>query len=91
MEKTLESPLDCKPGNPKGNQYCLFILSLEKEMAIHSSILAWRIPGTEQPGRFPVHGITRVRHDFVTKTPPPAFIERTDAEAQIIWPPDAKN
>ena len=29
---------------------------LEKEMATHSSILAWRIPWTEEPGR-PVHGV----------------------------------
>ena len=30
-------------------------ISLEKEMATHSSILAWRIPWTEEPGRFPFH------------------------------------
>ena len=27
--------------------------ALEKEMATHSSVLAWRIPGTEEPGRLP--------------------------------------
>ena len=33
--------------------------SLEKEMAIHSSILAWKIPGTEEPGGLQtVHGVT---------------------------------
>ena len=42
---------------------------LEKEMAVHSSILAWRIPGTEEPGT--VHGVTRVRHDLATKPPSP--------------------
>ena len=31
--------------------------SLEKEMATHSSTLAWRIPWTEEPGRFIVHGV----------------------------------
>ena len=31
---------------------------LEKEMATHSSILAWRIPWTEEPGRLPVHGVS---------------------------------
>ena len=36
---------------------------LEKEMATRSTILAWRIPWTEEPGRFPVHGVTRVRHN----------------------------
>ena len=43
---------------------------LEKEMAIHSSILAWRIPWTEEPGRLhSVHGVKRVRHDLITKQP----------------------
>ena len=36
---------------------------LEKEMATHSSILAWRIPWTEQPGRLQFTGSQRVRHD----------------------------
>ena len=35
---------------------------LEKEMATHSSILAWRIPGTEEPGGLPSMGLHRVRH-----------------------------
>ena len=36
---------------------------LEKEMATHSSILAWRIPGTEEPGGLPSMASHRVRHD----------------------------
>ena len=32
--------------------------ALEKEMATHSSVLAWRIPGTEEPGRLPSLGCT---------------------------------
>ena len=36
---------------------------LEKEMATHSSILAWRIPWTEEPGRLPSMGSQRVEHD----------------------------
>ena len=32
---------------------------LEEVMAIHSSILAWRIPWTEEPGRGTVHGVTK--------------------------------
>ena len=36
---------------------------LEKEMETHSSILAWRIPGTEEPGGVPSVGYHRVRHD----------------------------
>ena len=37
--------------------------SLEKEMATHSSVLAWRIPGTGEPGGLPSMGSHRVRHD----------------------------
>ena len=36
---------------------------LEKEMATYSSVLAWRIPGTEEPGGLPSMGSHRVRHD----------------------------
>ena len=37
---------------------------LEKEMATHSSTLAWRIPWTEEPGRLQSMGSQRVGHDF---------------------------
>ena len=37
--------------------------ALEKEMAIHSSVLAWRIPGMGEAGRLPSMGLHRVRHD----------------------------
>ena len=36
---------------------------LEEEMATHSSILAWRIPRTEEPGRLQFIGLQRVGHD----------------------------
>ena len=36
---------------------------VEKEMATHSRILAWRIPRTEEPGRLQSMGLQRVRHD----------------------------
>ena len=36
---------------------------LEKEMATHSSILAWRIPGTEEPGGLQSTGLQRDGHD----------------------------
>ena len=36
---------------------------LEKEMATHSSILAWRIPWTQEPGGLESMGSPRVRHD----------------------------
>ena len=37
--------------------------ALEKEMATHSSVLAWRIPGTGEPGGLPSMGLHRVRHN----------------------------
>ena len=41
---------------------------LEKGMSARSSILAWRIPQTEEPGRLQSMGLQRVRHDWATKT-----------------------
>ena len=37
--------------------------ALEKEMATHSSVLAWRTPGTGEPGGWPSVGSHRVGHD----------------------------
>ena len=37
--------------------------SLEEDMATHPSILAWRIPWTEEPGRLRCIGLQRVRHN----------------------------
>ena len=37
--------------------------ALEKEMATHSSVLAWRIPGTAEPGGLLSMGLHRVGHD----------------------------
>ena len=44
--------------------------SLEKEMATHSTILVWRIPWSEGPGRLQVHRVIAVGHDLPTKPPP---------------------
>ena len=41
---------------------------LEKGMATHSSILAWRIPWTEEPGRLQSRGPQRVKHDWASNT-----------------------
>ena len=41
--------------------------ALEKEMATHSSVLAWRIPGTEVPSGLPSLGLHRVGHDWATE------------------------
>ena len=39
------------------------VFVLEKEMATHSSVLAWRIPGTGEPGGLPSMGSRRIGHD----------------------------
>ena len=43
--------------------FTLHFHALEKEMATHSSILAWRIPGVEEPSRLPSMGLHRVGQD----------------------------
>ena len=43
--------------------------ALEKEMATHSSVLAWRIAGTGKPGRLPSLGSHRVGHDWSDLAP----------------------
>ena len=40
---------------------------LEKEITTYSSILAWEIPWTEEPGGHSPQGCKRIRHDLVTK------------------------
>ena len=42
---------------------------LEKGMATHSSILAWRIPWTEEPGRLQSTRLQRIGHAWATNTP----------------------
>ena len=41
-------------------------IPLEKEMATHSSIFAWKIPQTEEPAGLQSLGLERVRHDLAT-------------------------
>ena len=43
--------------------FTIHIHALEKEMATHSSVLAWRIPGMGEPGGLPSMGLHRVRQD----------------------------
>ena len=52
-----------KSGTTERLHFHFSLSSLEKEMATHSSILAWRIPRTEEPGGLPSRGSHRVRHD----------------------------
>ena len=49
---------------------------LEKEMATHSSTLAWKIPWTEECGRLQSMGSQRVRHDWATSLMSPALAGR---------------
>ena len=53
--------------------------ALEKEMATHSSILAWRIPGTEEPGGLPSMGSHRVGHNW-------SDLAAAAAAAAAAWP-----
>ena len=54
---------------------------LEKGMVTHSSILAWRMPGTEEPGRLQSMGLERVGHDRVTNT----FLLRQFGSIEKSW------
>ena len=58
---------------------------LENEMPTHSSILGWRIPWTEEPGRLHTLWDHRVRHDSVTNTFC-FFVQRKKAEGAKIKP-----
>ena len=71
----LENPMDREgwwaavPGVAEGwtrlsdSTFTFHFHALEKEMATHSSVLAWRIPGLAEPGGLPSLGQHRVRHD----------------------------
>ena len=59
------SPWGCKESDTTEWLHFHFSLScIEKEMATHSSVLAWRIPGTEEPGGLLSMGSNRVGHDW---------------------------
>ena len=67
----LENPMDggawwgCSPWGREESDTTerLHFHTLEKEMATHSSVLTWRIPGTGEPGELPSMGLHRVRHN----------------------------
>ena len=56
--------------------------ALEKEMATHSSVRAWRIPGTGEPGGLPSMGSHRVGHDWS---------DLTAAAAAAVWDLEGRN
>ena len=43
--------------------FTFYVHALEEEMATHSGVIAWRIPGMGEPGGLPSMGLHRVRHD----------------------------
>ena len=66
-------------------------LTLEKEMATHSSVLAWRIPGTGEPGGLWSLGLHRVGHDWSYLAATLSDIKRereeteTERETESLW------
>ena len=68
----LKNPMDGGPGGLQSMgslgvghdfTFTFHFHALEKEMATHSSVLAWRIPGMGEPGGLPSMGSHRVGHD----------------------------
>ena len=58
--------------------------ALEKERATHSSVLAWRIPGTGEPGGLPSMGSHRVGHDWSNLAPAAAEINEGSGHSKDI-------
>ena len=64
MASLVAQTVNCLPTEPEIRVQSLgWEDPLEKEMATHSSILAWKIPRMEEPGRLQSVGLQRVRHD----------------------------
>ena len=59
--------------------------ALEKEMATHSSVLAWRVPGTGEPGGLPSMGSHRVGHDCSDSAVAAAELAENDTANQYSW------
>ena len=57
---------------------------LEKEMATHSSILTWKMPWTEEPGRLQSMGSQRVGHDWVTSYSPDPVVQHPLFEETVL-------
>ena len=69
----------CRPLLLLPSSIRVFSSELEKEMATHSSVLAWRIPGTGEPGGLPLMGSHRVGHDW-------SDLAAAAAAVHIRWP-----
>ena len=63
---------------------CLKLICLEKEMTTHSSVLAWRIPGTGEPGGLPSTGSHKVGHDWSDLASKQARNRQASLVAQLV-------
>ena len=97
--------MDCSPGFPSGSVVKNMAASvggsgdvslisrwedpLEKEMATHSSTLAWRIPCTEEPGRLESTGLWRVGHNRVTFTVPFIYEKKVQVPIPLVRTEDS--
>ena len=63
--------------------------ALEKEMKTHSSVFAWRIPGTGEPGGLPSMGSHRVGHDWSDAAAAAAasqiLLKSSDGNVSVLW------
>ena len=66
------SLVGCSPWGRYDFIFTFHFHALEKEMATHSSVLAWKIPGTGKPGGLPSMGSHRVGHDWSNLAAAPA-------------------
>ena len=57
--------------------------ALEKEIATHSSVLAWRIPGMGEPGGLPSMGLHRVGHDWSDLAAAAAGLDARELKREI--------
>ena len=59
----LEPVIQSEVSQKEKDKYCILTHISEKAMAPHSSILAWKIPWTKEPGRLQSMGLQRVEHN----------------------------
>ena len=72
------------------SDFTFHFCALEKEMATHSSVLAWKIPWMEEPGRLQSMGSRRVRHDWATSLFPFMHWRRKWQPTQVFLPGESQ-
>ena len=78
------SPWGCQESDTTERLHFLFH-ALEKEMATHSSVLAWRTPGTAEPGGLPSMGSHRVGHDWSDLAAAAVLYPEQDAQIYMVF------